>query len=407
MIYRYSAYTGDKKIVNGTIESNSMEMAEASLYRAGFKRILKLQQSQSRINLRKTLFGPPRINRQALLDLTNELAILIESGLTLLMGLKQLERQSSDGSMRDVVSKLAAELQAGTPFYKALGMHPQVFNETYCAVIEANEKAGTLDKGLRQIAKELKQQIEMRSQITRATTQPAIIVVLAIVVLAVMSIVVLPPLANIFKQFGSQLPWTTKFLIGFSDFVSSDKYYILIAIGLIVLIGIAAFREPSTKRALDRYILRVPVLGDIIIWHNTARFTRTMSNLLGAGILLPDTINIMLRTINNYHFRQSLMEIRRQLVQGQSLSAAIGHDKLFPPLLVEMTAVGETSGELETALGTVADYFEAKTEKRITRMTALLEPALILAVGLIVAFLAITMISTIYGLIGSFNPNAP
>jgi type IV pilus assembly protein PilC len=386
MIYRYSAYTGDKKIVSGTIESGSMEMAEASLYRAGFKRILRLQQSQSRIDFRKAFFGPPRINRQALL------------------GLKQIERQSKDTAQKTVVSKLAAELQAGTPFYKSLGMHPQVFNETYCAIIEANEKAGTLDKGLRQIAKELKQQIEMRSQISRATTQPAIIVVLAIGVLILMSIVVLPPLANIFRQFGSQLPLTTRFLIGFSDFVSNYKYYILIVLFLLVLIGALVVRDPKSKRSIDRIMLKVPVLGDIMIWHNTARFTRTMSNLLGAGILLPDTINIMLRTVNNSQFRESLAEIRKQLVQGQSLSAAIGKDKLFPQLLVEMASVGEASGELESALGTVADYFEAKTEKRINRLTALLEPTLILAVGLIVAFLAISMISTIYGLIGSFNP---
>jgi type IV pilus assembly protein PilC len=229
-------------------------------------------------------------------------------------------------------------------------------------------------------------------------------VVLAIGVLILMSIVVLPPLANIFRQFGSQLPLTTRFLIGFSDFVSNYKYYILIVLFLLVLIGALVVRDPKSKRSIDRIMLKVPVLGDIMIWHNTARFTRTMSNLLGAGILLPDTINIMLRTVNNSQFRESLAEIRKQLVQGQSLSAAIGKDKLFPQLLVEMASVGEASGELESALGTVADYFEAKTEKRINRLTALLEPALILAVGLIVAFLAISMISTIYGLIGSFNP---
>jgi type IV pilus assembly protein PilC len=404
MIYRYSAYSSDKKIVNGRLESASMEMAEASLYRAGFKRILRLQQTGSdKIDFKKLFFGPPKVGKQPLLDFTNELAILIESGLTLLMGLRQLERQSADPSLRKVVVKLSAELQAGTPFHQALSQHPQVFSETYCSIIEANEKAGTLDAGLRQIAKELKQQIELKSQIQRAITQPAIIIVLALVVVILMSIVVLPPLADIFRQFGANLPLTTRILIGFSDFMKNYKFYILLFIFVFILIVITAMKQPGTKKMLDRFILKVPLFGDIMIWHNTARFTRTMSNLLAAGILLPDTINIMLRTISNTYIRDALAEVRKQLVQGQSLSSAISKNKLFPQLLGEMTAVGESSGELESALGTVADYFESKTEKRVTRLTSLLEPILIVGVGLVVAFMAISMISTIYGLVGTFN----
>jgi len=404
MIYRYTAYSSDKKIVNGTLESTSLEMAEASLYRAGFKRILKLQEVKSTsFDFRKTLFGPPKVNAQALLDFTNELAILIESGLTLLMGLRQLERQTTNGAMKRVIMQLAADLQGGTPFHKALAQHPQVFSETYCSVIEANEKAGTLDAGLRQIAKELKQQIDLKFQIQKAITQPLIIIALAIGVVILLTIVVLPPLVDVFRQFGAQVPLTTKILIGFSDFINNYKYMILLVISLIIFVLALLFRNPSTKRVFDRIILDVPLAGELIIWHNTARFTRTMSNLLRAGILLPDTISILLRTIGNSYFRDSLVEVRRQLIQGQSLSSAISRNKIFPQLLVEMAAVGETSGELETALSTVADYFETKTEKRINRLTSLLEPALMIGIGLVVGLVAISVISTIYGLVGSFG----
>jgi type IV pilus assembly protein PilC len=404
MIYRYTAYSADKRMVTGSIESTSLEMAEDSLYRAGYNRIIKLQQSGgNKIDFKKMAFGKPKVSRQALLDFTNELAILLESGLTLLMGLKQLERQSGGGALKPIVADVSSDLQGGTPFHKALLKHPDVFNETYTAMIEANEKAGTLDAGLRQIAKEIKSQIEMRSQIQRAVTMPGIIVVLAIAVVLLMVIVVLPPLVEVFRSFGANLPITTRILIAFSDFINNNVLAIVVILVAIVVAGVVIFKHPKTKQAMDRYMLRAPLIGSVLIWHNTARFTRTMSNLLRAGILLPDTINILLRSINNTYFREALTEIRKQLVQGQALSSAIAKNPVFPQLMVEMTAVGESSGELEASLSMLADYFETKTERRIQRLTALLEPALMLAMGLVVGVIAVSMFSTIYGLVGSLG----
>jgi type IV pilus assembly protein PilC len=403
MIYRYTAYARDKKIVSGTIESTSLKMAEDSLYTAGFERIVNLEQTRVLFDWKKIGGGSVKINKEGLLDFTTELSILTESGLTLLLALRQLEKQSTAGNMKQIITRLASDLQGGSTFHQALGKHPQIFSEAYCSVMEANEKAGTLDAGLRQLAKELKTQIAIKSQVQRAITQPLIIVVLAFAVVILMTIVVLPPLADIFRSMGADLPLTTKFLIGLSDFINSNLLTIFIVVAFLVLAGIIFFRHPSTKPMLDKYILNLPVFGQVVSWNNTAYFSRTLSNLLGAGILLPDSINIMLKGIGNSYYRAALSEARKQLVQGQSLSAAIGRNKVFPPLLVEMIGVGETSGNLEFALGTVAEYFETKVEKRIARLTSLLEPALILGVGLVVGFIAVTMISTIYGLVGTFQ----
>jgi type IV pilus assembly protein PilC len=404
MMYRYTAYTMEKKIVHGMIESVSIEHAETSLYRAGFKRILDLHKTGTNLDLKKMIFGSSRVTTQMLLDFTTELSILTESGLTLLLALRQLEKQSTEAGMKKVAAKLAQDLQGGIPFHQALSVHPQVFSETYCSIMEANEKAGTLDAGLKQLMKQLKQQIAIRSQIQGAITQPAIIVSLAIVVVILLSVVVLPPLADVFRQFGGNMPITTRILLGFSDFINAYKFLILF--GVIAVVGMAVFivKQPGTKPVMDRLVLKVPLIGQVVSWNNTAYFSRTLSHLLGAGILLPDSINIMLRGISNTPFKEALTEVRKQLVQGQSLSTVMSKNKLFPPLLVEMIGVGETSGNLEYSLGTVADYFEAKVEKRISKLTSLLEPVLILGVGLVVGFIAISMISTIYGMVGSFNP---
>jgi type IV pilus assembly protein PilC len=401
MMYRYTAYTSDKRVVEGTVEGVSVETAEASLYKAGFKHILNLQKTGSKIDWKKLIIGTPKIKQQELLDFTSELVILTESGLTLLMALKQLERQSTSGSIKTLVTSLASDIQGGTPFHQALKNHPLAFSETYCSVIEASEKAGTLEGGLKQLAKQIKQQIELKSQIQRSLTQPLIVAALAVVVVIVMAVVVLPPLANVFSQMGANLPITTRILIGFSDFINNYKLGILIVIIFIVLAIIVFMKRPETKPLMDRFVLRFPLIGRVVIWNNTARISRTLSNLLAAGILLPDCINIMLRGIGNTVFHKALTDMRQELLQGQSFSGTISKNKIFPPLLGDMVGVGEASGNLEYALGTVADYFEAKVEKRVNKITAMLEPALTLAVGLVVGFLAVTMISTIYGLVGS------
>jgi len=403
MMYRYSVYTSDRKIVHGTIESATLEAAETSLYKAGYQRILGLKKATSAYDWKSLVYGPPHVNPETLLDFTNEMAILLDSGLTLLVALKQIEKQSGDSKMSAVVAKLAADIQGGVPFHQALNKHPSIFSETYCSIIEANEKSGTLDNGLHQIAKQIKQQIALRSQIQRAVTQPAIIIILALVVVAIMAIVVLPQLTNIFKQFGANLPVTTRILISFSDFITEYKVAILVAVVLMAVLVGAFLKHPSTKPLLDKLLVSLPLIGQTVIWNNTAYFSRTLSNLLSSGILLPDCINILLRGIGNTSFREALDNARKDLLQGQSLSGAMAKNKLFPSLLIEMVGVGEASGNLEMSLGTTADYFEAKVDKRVSRLVALIEPALLIVVGLIVAFIAVTMISTIYGLVGTFQ----
>jgi type IV pilus assembly protein PilC len=403
MLYRYTVYTNDKRLVEGTIESSSREMAEDSLYKAGFQRIINIEQTKKGINWQKIIGYSTKVKRETLLDFTTELEILTESGLTLLMALKQLEKQISDKSMKDIIGDMAVDIQGGTPFHEALSKHPKAFSETYCSIMEANEKAGTLDAGLRQIVKELRQQIAVRSQVQKSITQPLIIVGLAIVVAVIMIVVVLPQLTSIFDQFGGDLPFTAQLLVGLSDFIVNYKYYILLVVLLLCLVIYIFLRNPSTKKLYDKWVFSVPLFGEVIRWNETARFSRTLSNLLGSGILLPDSINIMLRTVSNTHFRNSLSQVRKELIQGQSLSSTIRKNEIFPSLLSELVGVGEASGNLEFALGTVADYFEAKVEKRINRLTSMLEPTLIIIVGLVVGLIAITMISTIYGLVGTFN----
>ena len=400
MVYRYVAYTNDKKLVRGAIESSTMEMAEDSLYKAGFQRIIQLREGASSVDWRKLLFGTPKVNKQALLDFTTELAVLMQSGLNLMAALKMLEKQTSDRSVRKVLSRLEVDLKGGMPLNKAMARHPEVFSETYCSMISANEKSGTLDSGLRQIAKELAQRIATESQMRRTLIQPTIVTVVSVAVVLLLTKVVLPPLVDLFRQLGAELPLITRMLISFTDFVNAylgQIVIVVLALGLAIFI---LYRTGTGRQSLDRILLKVPVIGDIVTWYATARFSQTVANLLKSGVSLPESIGIVRRTVGNAHMRTGLDELRRELIQGKALSRSLGSIGLFPQLLVEMVTVGESTGTLESALGTVADYAETKLQRKLGKLTALLEPALTLVMGVGVGIIAVAFISALYGMMG-------
>jgi type IV pilus assembly protein PilC len=403
MLFRYQAYNKEKEIVQGKLESDSVEVAESTLYRAGFERIIKLQRAGPSFNWRRIFTGRPRVSNQTLLDFTNELALMIESGLSLQSSLKHLEQHTSVNTFRDVIAELAADLKDGKPLHQALEKHPQIFSQTYCSVIEANESSGTLDAGLRQIAKEIKDQIDTRARIQQALMQPIIIVIAAIVVVGILTVFVMPKMTAVFTQLGGELPLATSILIVVVDFVNTYKFALLAAV-LVVSLGIVLmYRRPSLKHSLDGQILRLPLVGDLILWQSTVRISRSLSNLLKAGILLPDALNIVLRSIGNSRIREALNRLKAKLLQGQSFSSSLSDDDVFPKLLMEMVTVGEKAGTLETSLGTVTDYFETKVQRRITRLTSLLEPTLIIIIGLGVGFIGIAVISAIYGVLDAIK----
>jgi type IV pilus assembly protein PilC len=401
--FRYQAYNRDKKIVQGKLESTSMEVAESMLYRAGFERIIKLQKTGPAIDWRRIFTGKPKVSKQALLDFTNELALMIESGLSLQSSLAYLEQQTSVKGFKGIIGEMAADLKAGTPLHQALEKHPQVFSLMYCSIIEANESSGTLDAGLRQIARELKEQIDTKARIQQALMQPIIIVIAAIGVVGILTVFVMPRLTSVFSQFGAKLPIPARILVGVTDFVNVYKLEIVAVVAIIAIGIVLIYRSSSGKASLDRQILKLPLIGELVLWQSTARVSRSLSNLLRSGILLPDALNIVMRSLGNSHIREAVNEMKTKLLQGQSFSSSLSDDEVFPKLLMEMAAVGETAGTLETALGTVADYFETKVQQRITRLTSLLEPAMIIFIAIGVGFIAVAVISTVYGVLDTIK----
>jgi len=401
MAYQYQAYTFDKRIVQGTIDASSESTAEEALYQAGYQRILSLREVRPGPDLGAlipTLFG---VKTQDVIDFSHQLATLIESGVTILTALQLLEGQSPKASFRKVIAGLVDGLQGGSPLSQALRKYPQVFSDTYCRVIKASELTGNLEAGLRQIAGYIEKQAATTKRITGALIYPAIVLLMAIGVFVLLITVALPPLVGLFTSLGAELPWTTSAVVAIAGFFISYKLHILVGILALIILIAGYVRLPAVKLTVDRLLLKTPVIGPISIQRNMGNFCRTTSMLLQAGLQLPRTMDIATQTVNNRTVRQALRDVREKLLQGQGLSQPLAATDLFPRLLVGMVVVGEQTGNLDSTLATLADFYEESVNQRVDALTSMIEPVLTIAIGLVVLFIALSMITPLYSILGA------
>ena len=399
MAYQFKAYTLDKRVVQGRIDAASEIMAEEALYRAGYNRVLSLKETRPGLSLERlipTFFG---VKAQDVIDLSRQLATLIESGVTILTALQLLEEQAFRAAFRKVIAGLITELRGGSSLSQALSKYPQVFSYTYCQVVKAGEQAGNLEVGLRQIAGYMEKQAATKKKIRSALAYPIMVLLMAIGVFALLITVALPPLVGLFTALGTELPWTTRLLIAISGFLINYKFYLLVGVSIVVVSIIGYLRLPAGKLTMDRLMLKLPLIGPINIQRNVGHFCRTASMLLKAGLLLPQTMNIVIQTVGNRIIRQVLREVREKLVQGQGLSQPMATIDLFPRLLVEMVSVGEKTGNLDSTLATLGDYYEQRVDQRVNTLISMIGPALTVGVGLVVAFIALSMITPLYSIL--------
>jgi type IV pilus assembly protein PilC len=403
MTYKYKAYTIDKKVVQGTIEVTSESLAEGALYRAGYQHILSLKEAPPELTLERlmpTLFG---VKTQDVIDFSNQLATLIESGITLLTSLQLLEGQTSKPALKRIIGVLSEELQEGASLSQALSKYPQVFPHTHCQVIKASEQAGNLELGLRQAASYMENQAATTQKIKRAMFYPAFVLLMAIGVSALLITVALPPLVDLFISLGAELPLMTRLLIAAAGIITSYKLYILSGLLALVILTIGLVRQPSGKQAMDKLMLKMPVIGLINIERNMHHFCQTTSMLLKAGLRLPQVIDIAIQTNRNQIIRQALSDVRDKLIQGEGLSQPMNEIVLFPRLLVEMVVVGEKTGTLDSTLATLADLYARRVDRKIDTLTSMIEPVLTLIVGLVVVFIALSMITPLYSILRSIH----
>lgn len=394
MAYKYVAYTPQKKVVKGTLGVSSESMAVEVLERAGLMVLsLKKARSWSIKHLLPSLFGAR--TRDVVL-FSRQLAMLLERGTGFLTALKLSRDQTANGELKRILSNVVEDVEAGNTLSAAVAKHPLAFPLSYSRMMKVGEETGNMEVILRKVADNMERDAAARNKVRAAMTYPAFILLIGIVTVVVLITAALPPLTRLFTEFDTPLPWTTRALLAFTDFVSDYKLYILGAAILLVAAAVWYVRRPSGRERWERLIFKLPVIGRLTLVHDMSAFSRIMALLLGAGLPMTEVMTVARRSMSSQVMRRSLAEIPRNLYEGQGLSQAMKANRIFPSVLVQMVATGEETNTLDSSFEAVADHYDSEFDDSLAALTSYLEPVLLLLVGLVVGFIAVSVIMPIY-----------
>ena len=329
---------------------------------------------------------------------TRQLATMIDAGLPIVQCLDVLATQSPNKKLRGVVRQLKEEVEAGSTFTDALRKHPKLFDDLFVNMVAAGEVGGILDNILHRLAGYMEKAMKLKSKIKGAMIYPATIVTVAVGVTAVLLIFVIPVFAELFSSFGQALPAPTQFVINLSNFTIAYFKYIALVVIAAVVVCRQFYKTEAGRLTFDEIFLQLPVFGDLIRKSAVARFTRTLSTLVSSGVPILDALAITARTAGNKVVERAVLQTRVSISEGRTIAEPLTQSKVFPPMVCQMIAVGETTGALDAMLQKIADFYEEEVDNAVANLTALMEPLVILFLGVVIGGLVISMYLPIFKL---------
>ncbi|RLC96267.1 MAG: hypothetical protein DRI40_03675 [Chloroflexi bacterium] len=398
MSYKYVAYTPQNRVVKGTLAVPTETAAVDALERAGL-RILSLRRARERWTERLAIALSSVKPRDVIL-FSHQLAMLLEGGTGFLTALRLTRDHTANKRLRRILDQVMGDVRGGMPFSDAVAKHPHAFPLAYSRMMRVGEQTGKLEVVLREIASNMERDEATKRRMRSAMTYPVFILLIGLVTVVVLVTAVLPPLARLYTEFSAELPWTTRLLVSSIDFLSSYIWYLLVALLLPVFLLGLWLRRSSGRRRFERALMRLPLIGRVALLGAMSNFCRIMSMLLGAGLPITEVVTVARQSVRSEVVRGALGGIPGRLFQGQGLSKAMEADPLFPTVLVQLASTGEQTNALEASFEAVANHYDSEFEQTMAELTSILEPALLLIVGLVVGFIAVSVIMPIYSMYG-------
>jgi len=388
--FTFKAVDGAGLPSEGTIQGVSQAAVMEELKNRGLQ-VMRLDEKKSGMNIELSLL-PKRVKAAELTIMTRQLATMVSSGMTLLRAFYVLEDQVENDKFKDVLSRVREDIESGTNFSDALDKHPKVFGPLYVAMIRAGEAGGVLEQSLDRTADQLEKDDELRRQVKGAMAYPAVVLTFALGTLLGLIAFIVPVFVSIFKDFGGKLPLITQFTVNLSNFVTG-QWYILIIVSVGSVVGFRKWKKSSWGRPQwDKFRLRLPVnIGKTVQKIALARWSRTFSALYSAGVPIMQAIEVTGKTAGNTVVERAMDDVIASVKSGGSISTPLREAPIFPGMVAQMIAVGEETGNLDTMLTKVADFYEAEVAAAIKAMTSILEPVMIVLVGGIVGFIVVAM----------------
>ncbi len=337
-----------------------------------------------------------KVKEKDIVIFTRQLATMIDAGLPLVQCLEILSSQADNKVFGKTLADVRSDVESGSTYADALKRHPKIFDDLYVNMVAAGEAGGILDTILNRLAKHIEKAMKLKKQIKGAMVYPTTIVSVAVIVITVLMVWVIPTFATVFSDMGGTLPAPTQMVIGLSEFMKSNLLYmILAAVGL----GVGFryyYKTPKGKKVIDGVALKLPIFGDLIRKAAVAKFTRTLGTLISSGVPILEGLGIVAKTAGNKIIEEALLFARQSISEGKTIAEPIGKANVFPPMVVQMIGVGETTGALDAMLSKIADFYDDEVDAAVTALTSLLEPMLMIFLGVTIGFIVIAMYLPIF-----------
>ncbi|MFE4258377.1 type II secretion system F family protein [Streptomyces sp. NPDC056883] len=392
--FKYAAVGPDGKQATGVLTGSSVDGVTDSLTRQGYEVRSVKAASRSLLQMELTT---QKVDLVELSNFSRQMGAFIKAGVPILDALEIIRAETKDKKLGKVLVDVMDSLRFGESFSGSMAVHTAALPPFYISVLRSAEATGELDVVMDQLARYIERDVEARRSIRSSLTYPSLVMGLALAVVLVLVIFVLPRFKVFFESFNAELPLPTRILLGFTDFVTA--WYPVITGVLVALAAalIAGLRTERGRALRDRFLLAMPVVGDVVRFMVIERFCRILTSMIKAGVPIPDALTLAGAGANNLVFERAIARARTEMLEGGGISRPIARTKLFPGAVTQMMRVGEETGTLDDQLQNVSEFYEKELQHKLKRMTSLFEPTVVILVGVVVGFVAVALLTAIYG----------
>jgi len=392
--FSYSATLPNGDLARGSHKAASREAAELALYERELRNIRVVEQT----SFLKMELTAPRVKRESVMHLSRQLGAFISAGLPLVDAVRLIAEEAPNSSLKRVMSEVEVGLRGGDTLSDCFDRHPKIFPAFYRGILRSAELTGQLDTVLAQLASYLDKDLATRRKIKSAMIYPVVVALMSVVTVAVLAGWVLPQFKTFFASLDATLPLPTRMMLAATDFLADWWWALLGGAAVLALIVLVAVRTHGGRYARDRFLLAVPVLGGTIQFVLVERFCRILAAMVGAGVPLPEALRVATQSLRNLVFIRALSSVGESMLRGEGLAQPLTATELFPTTATQMIRVGEETGSLDTQLEVTAGYYEGELTYKIDKLTSLFEPIVLVVMGLVVGFVAVALVSAMYGI---------
>jgi type IV pilus assembly protein PilC len=398
--FSYIAIDADRKPVNGKAEQPDRAAVIEALTRQNLRPVsIKELKNRAAFSIDfQHIFEKNKVKPDHLVVFTRQLSAMVGAGVPLLRSLTSLEKHAEDEALKKILGDIIKSVEAGSSLGDSLQKHPETFNDIYVNMVRAGEAAGILDDILKRLAYQQEKSAAIRKKIRSAMAYPMVLVTITVVAFFGLMLFVIPQIGKILTDLGgadAELPGITLFMLAISNIITSYWWIIIPVIATGIFLILRYIRTPGGKRRFDTIVLKIPGVGTIVKKVAVARFARTFSALMGAGVAVLECLEVTSRAVGNTLYTEALRDAAKQVKNGKALSAVIEQNQLFPAIVGQMLAVGEETGQTDTVLVKVADFYEEEVDLAIESISSVIEPAMIVIMGSMVGLIAASVMTPI------------